>query len=419
MRVLLVAQWFPPIIGGEEAHVHRLGRSLVERGHHVSVATLMQTGLEASEIVDGIRVHRLRGSLQRFNRLFRDPSRKSAAPFPDPELTAGLRRVVAEERPDVVHAHNWLVHSYLPIKRASPAPLVLTLHDFSLVCARKDFRQLGRRNCSGPAPAKCLRCAAQMYGAAPAIPTVGGVFAMAAWERGAVDQFIAVSHSVAEGNGLAAAGLPFSVIPNFIAQPDIAPSSSAVLGEAPQGLPAEPFLLFVGAIRRIKGVHLLLRAYAAMKRPPPLVLIGYRGPEDEALPRALPPGVTFLENVPHASVMAAWRRSRVGIVPSISRDSSPTVVLEAMASGTPLIASRIGGIPDLVEDGVSGILVPPDDEDALRAALERVLSDETLAERLRAGGQARAAEFTAARIVPRIEAVYEAAIERRRGASLS
>ena len=414
MRILLVAQWFPPIIGGEEAHAHRLGRALVERGHDVSVATLMQTGLEPLEVVDGIRVHRLRGSLQRFDQLFRDPSRKSAAPFPDPELTAGLRRVVAEERPDVVHAHNWLVHSYLPIKRASAAALVLTLHDFSLVCARKDFRQLGRRNCSGPALAKCLRCAAQLYGAAAAIPTVGGVFTMAAWERAAVDQFIAVSHSVAEGNGLAAADLPFSVIPNFIAQPDIAPSPSTEPSAAPPGLPAEPFLLFVGSIRRIKGVHLLLRAYVGMNRPPPLVLIGYRGPENEALPRVLPRGVTFLEDVPHASVMAAWRRSRIGIVPSISRDSSPTVVLEAMASGTPLIASRIGGIPDLVEDGVSGILVPPGDETALRAAIERVLSDEALAARLGAGARARAEEFTGERIVPRIEAVYEVAIERAR-----
>jgi glycosyltransferase involved in cell wall biosynthesis len=412
MRVLLVAQWFPPLIGGEEAHVHRLGRALVERGHDVSVATLWQKGLEASELVDGIRVHRLRGSLQRFDRLFRDPSRKSAAPFPDPELTAGLRRIVADERPDVVHAHNWLVHSYLPIKRASPAPLVLTLHDFSLVCARKDFRQLGIRNCSGPAPAKCLRCAAQLYGAAAAIPTVGGVFAMAAWERGAVDHFVAVSHSVAEGNGLAAGGLPFSVIPNFIAEPDAAAGQAAEPGPAPDGLPDEPYLLFVGSIRRIKGVHVLLRAYAGLDRPPALVVIGYPGLKDEALPDPLPRGVTLLENVPHPSVMAAWRRSRLGIVPSISRDSSPTVVLEAMVSGTPLVASRIGGVPDLVEDGVSGILVPPGDADALRAALERVLADEALAARLGANARTRAAEFTAGRIVPRIEAVYEAAIKR-------
>src|SRR5262245_46201275 len=341
MRVLLVAQWFPPIIGGEEAHVHRLGQVLVERGHAVSVATLWQGGLEPFEVVDGMRVHRLRGSLQRIDRLFRDPGRKSAAPYPDPELTAGLRRVVGRERPEIVHAHNWLVDSYLPLKRESRAPLVLTLHDFSLICARKDFMYLGRSNCSGPAPAKCLRCAARMYGPAAAIATVGGVWAMSAWERGSVDRFIPVSQSVADGSGLVERGLPHTVIPNFILPPDPSP------GPAPAGLPAEPFLLSVGAIRRIKGVHVLLRAYAALRDAPPLVLIGYRGPETNGLLADLPRGVTYLEDVAHAGVMAAWRRSRLGIIPSISRDASPTVVLEAMATGVPIVASRIGGIPDL------------------------------------------------------------------------
>ncbi len=419
MRVLLVAQWFPPIIGGEEAHVQRLGRVLVERGHEVSVATIAQTGLEPYEVVDGVRVHRLRGTLQRVDRLFRDPARKSAAPYPDPELVAGLRRVVAEERPDVVHAHNWLVHSYLPIKHESAAPLVLTLHDFSLVCARKDYMYLGATNCTGPALTKCLRCATRMYGPAGAIPTVGGVFAMSAWERGAVDRFIAVSHSVAEGTGLVEHGLPHDVIPNFILP--IAPPGNAGAGADPAaepvGLPAEPFLLFVGAIRRIKGVQVLLRAYRALDAPPPLVLIGYAGPETDALLRDLPSGVTFLEDLPHAGVMAAWRRSRLGVVPTISRDASPTVVLEAMASGVPLVASRIGGIPDLVEDGASGLLVQPGDEPALREAISRVLADDALAGRLAAGARERASAFTAPAIVPRIEAVYEAVIERGRRAA--
>lgn len=417
MRVLLVAQWFPPIIGGEEAHVHRLGRVLVERGHDVSVATLGQPGLEPFEIVDGIRVHRIRGSLQRFDRLFRDPERKSAAPYPDPELTAGLRRVVTEERPDVVHAHNWLVDSYLPIKRESPAPLVLTLHDFSLVCARKDFMYMGRSNCSGPGPAKCLRCAKGMYGAAAAIATVGGVWAMSAWERGAVDRFIAVSESVAVGNGLVERGLPHRVIPNFILSPETAAGGALADDAAPAGLPAEPFLLFVGAIRRIKGVHVLLRAYAELQAPPPLVLIGYPGPETDALLRDLPRGVTFLENVPHAGVMAAWRRSRLGIVPSISRDASPTVVLEAMASGVPLVASRIGGIADLVDDGRSGILVEPGDVAALRDAIARILGDDRLVRQLASGARERATAFMADAIVPRIETVYAEAIGEARPAA--
>ena len=152
MRILLVAQWFPPIIGGEEWHVHHLGQELIRRGHEVTVVTLLQPGLAEDEDVDGMRVRRIGGTVQRVGALFRDAARKSAAPIPDPELVAAFRRIVSEVSPDVVHAHNWLVHSYLPIKRVSGIPLVLTLHDFSLVCARKDHMLLGVADCSGPAP---------------------------------------------------------------------------------------------------------------------------------------------------------------------------------------------------------------------------------------------------------------------------
>src|SRR5262249_53884932 len=152
--------------------------------------------------------------------------------------------------------------------------------------------------------------------------------------------------------------------------------------------------------------HVLLRAYAALRDAPPLVLIGYRGPETDGLLADLPRGVTYLEDVPHAGVMAAWRRSRLGIVPSISRDASPTVVLEAMATGVPIVPSRTGGIRALAGAGRSGILVQPGDEHALRAALERLLQDDGLAARLAKGARQRAQSFLAPAIVPRIEAVY-------------
>jgi glycosyltransferase involved in cell wall biosynthesis len=404
MRVMLLAQWFPPVIGGEEWHVLHLGQELVRRGHDVTVVTLLQAGLAEYEIVEGMRVHRVRGTVQRLGRLFLDDSRKSAAPIPDPELVAAVRRIISEERPDIVHAHNWLVHAYLPVKRPSGAPLVLTLHDFSLVCARKDHMYMGAVDCSGPGPSKCLRCSARKYGTAKGIATVAGTWAMAPVAWAGVDRFIAVSESVAEGNHLARRGLAYSVIPNFIPDPDRSPAPASV--DVP-GLPDEPFLLYVGAISRVKGVPALLHAYAGLDRPPPLVLIGYPGADTDAILRELPTGAVYLKSQSHPAVLTAWRRSRLGVVPSICRDASPTVVLEAMAAGTPLVASRIGGIPDLVEADVSGLLVDPGNVPALRDALARVLDDGDLATRLAATWMERVRAFAAAAVVPRIEQVYE------------
>jgi glycosyltransferase involved in cell wall biosynthesis len=404
MRILLVAQWFPPIIGGEEGHVLRLGQELVRRGHQVTVVTLLQTGLPRSEVTAGVRVLRIQGTFQRFDRLFRDDTRKSASPVPDPELVLAFRQILADERPDVIHAHNWLVHSLLPLMSTSHVPLVVTLHDLSFVCARKDYMFLGATDCSGPGLSKCLRCAARHYGAAKGIATVVGVKAMAPIERAIVDRFIAVSASIAEGNRLQASGIPYSIIPNFI--PDRVDASEPQSPPEIPGLPDEPFLLYVGAISRVKGVPELLRAYAGIDGPPPLVLIGYPSAETDEILRALPAGVIYLQSLPHEAVLEAWRRSRLGVVPSICRDASPTVVLEAMAARKPLVASRIGGIPDMIQGGISGLLVDPGDVPALRAALARVIRDPGLAERLAAAAVERVQAFTAGAIVPRIEQVY-------------
>ena len=87
-----------------------------------------------------------------------------------------------------------------------------------------------------------------------------------------------------------------------------------------------------------------------------------------------------------------------------------TSVLDAMAAGAPVVASAGGGIPEMVEDGVSGLLVPPGRPEALAAALERVLGNPDLAETLRRGGRRRVGDFTAARMVEATLAVYESII---------
>jgi glycosyltransferase involved in cell wall biosynthesis len=411
VRILQIAQWYPPIIGGVERHVRNLSTTLASRGHEVAVVALWQSGLPEYEERDGVRIYRVKGTVQRLSSLFMDEGRKAAAPIPDPEIIAGLRRIIRRERPDVVHGHNWLVHSFLPLKRIADAPLVITIHDFSLVCARSDYMQLGQVNCTGPGIAKCLRCAARHYGPAKAVPTVAGTWLMGEFERASIDRFIAVSGSVADGNQLVQRGAPFSIIPNFVPD-DVADGTAAVL-DVPE-LPSEPFLLYVGGLIRIKGVPVLLRAYAGLDGPPPLVLIGYAGAETADLARELPPGVVFLPSQPHMAVLGAWKRSRLGIVPSICRDASPTVVLEAMAGRAPLVASRIGGIPDFIEADVSGLLVDPGDILGLQAALARVIDDDRLAERLAAAGAERVQAFAARAVVPQIERVYEELLTGRR-----
>jgi len=113
-----------------------------------------------------------------------------------------------------------------------------------------------------------------------------------------------------------------------------------------------------------------------------------------------------LKNWPLEAVMQAWNRSLFRLVPSTWSDPCPTTALEAMATGRPLIASRMGGLTDMVEEGVTGLLVPPGDEAALRQAMERLLADPALRARMGEAAKRKVVEFQAGSVVPRIEQLY-------------
>ncbi|RUV04879.1 glycosyltransferase family 1 protein [Mesorhizobium sp. M6A.T.Cr.TU.017.01.1.1] len=400
MRILLLSQFYPPVIGGEERHVRNLGAALAQRGHHVSVGTFMHPGSPETELDGAVRVHRLRGTLQRLSDLHSDPERRHAPPFPDPELVLALRRLVAQERPDIVHAHNWIYASFLPLKVLSGARLVVTLHDYGLVCAKKNFMHLGTHLCGGPALAKCLPCAAGHYGAVKAAVTTFGNWGSSFAARRVVDRFIAVSHAVARHNGLTQGRAPYEVITNFV------PDDVEQLGpEDPclRELPGDGFILFVGDMMRLKGIDALLQAYADLERAPPLVLIG-RPLADT--PTEFPPNVHVFTMWPHSAVMHAWRRSLFGVAPSVGLEPCATVIMEAMASGKAVVATDVGGMPDMIDHGETGLLVPPGDASALAHAMQTLLEDRALLARLEATSLARVGRLKAGAVVTRIEQVY-------------
>lgn len=422
--VLMLAQFYPPTVGGEEQHVASLAQELVRRGHAVTVATLAQPGVPQRELQGGVHVERLTGSIQRLAWLHRDRERPHAPPLPDPELVLRMRDLVLRRRPQIVHGHNWLVHSFLPLKSWARTPLVLTLHDYSLNCAQK---RLMRKNhpCSGPGLARCLACTAEHYGRIKGVVTAAGTWAMGGAEARLVDMFLPVSQAVAEGSGLLNSGLPYQVIPNWAAeswdQEGIVSGVDGGTGERaradlPGGLPAglpDEFLLFVGDMTYDKGLIALLEAYTlagGRESLPPLVLIGRRRPET---PKELPAGVIELGTLPHSQVMAAWRRCTAALVPSRWAEPFGMVALEAMSAGRPVIASASGGLVDIVVDGQTGILTPPGDVPALAQAMRYLVATPPVAEAMGKAGRERLSEFRAAKVVGRIEQVYERLLEQQ------
>jgi glycosyltransferase involved in cell wall biosynthesis len=399
MRILMLAQFFPPDIGGEERHVLNLSNALAERGHHVAVATQLLPGTAPVETLEsGVVVHRYASTAMRLTKAYSDTRRPHHLPVPDPALTRSLADLIDRERPDVVHAHNWIVNSAVAVRSRHPFKLVLTLHDYSNVCATKRMMRAGAP-CSGPGLSRCLPCASGHYGPVVGLATAATVPVMRRWKNRAVDHIVSVSNAVADRNGVAASGVPSSVIPNFV------PDHFAASPDDDAGLPAGEFLFFAGDLLRDKGVPTLLEAYAALgDRRPPLIMVGRRGPD---VPAVLPDGVRISEQWAHPRVMAAFRRCTLAVLPSTWPDPCPTTVLEAMASGRPVVTTRTGGMVDMVEDGISGILVPPGDSWALAEAMRRLLGDPELRALLGKAGRERVRQFTASSVADRIENVYQ------------
>ena len=400
MRILMLTQFYPPTIGGEEHQVRNLSHELAARGHEVAVATFWNDGLPEFELERTVRIYRIRSTVQRADWLFSERARRHAPPFPDPEAVWALQRVIRQEQPEIVHAHNWLLHSFLPLKAWSRAKLVVTLHDYSFACAKKRLMYQGAP-CSGPNLGKCLACAGHHYGLGKGVATVFGHQTMGALERATVDMFLPVSHAVAEGNGLVDSRLPYQVIPNFL--PDEPGLHQENMDIYLAQLPPEEFLLFVGDLGHEKGLFVLLRAYAELSNAPPLVLIG-RAYGDT--PAAFPPNVFVYKSWPHAAVLQAWRHSMAALAPSIWPEPFGLVVIEAMMSSRPVIASKTGGVTDLVVDGETGLLVPPGDPTALRQAIERLLADPGLRRCMGQAARRKVTEFQASAVVPRVEQIY-------------
>lgn len=407
MRILMLAQFYPPIMGGEERHVQTLSRELVCRGHSVAVATLWHEGQDELEDDQGVRIYRIRGTMQRIASLFSEGNRRHVPPFPDPELSLSLREIIVRERPEIVHAHNWLVYSFLPLKAWSGAKLILTLHDYSLVCVQKRLMYRGRVVCDGPELGKCLDCAREQYGSVKGTVTVLGNRLMGPWERKSVDVFLPVSQAVAVKSGLIDGHTSqYYVVPNFI--PDEAVEDQTDALEYLNQLPEDDYILFVGDLTRDKGVDVLLEAYAGLPGAPPLVLIGRRMLD---LPSELPSGVSVLGPWPHHAILHAWSRSLFGVLPSVCPETFGIVVLEAMASGRPVVASRIGGLPDVVCHPETGLLVPPGDAAALREALCYLMTDTNARQRMGVAARQRAEMFRASKVVPRVERIYERVLD--------
>ena len=411
MRILQVSDLYPPVPGGLELAVAAISSELAGRGHQVEVLTQAGAVPAGTTVEDGVVVQRLAGMASRADLGYADEAVRLHPPAPDPWIVAGVRRTLDRFRPDVVHVHGWIAYSVLAALPLRGGPLcVVGLHDYSLTCAKKTYVDRAGRPCTGPAPLRCTGCAAAHYGTVRGVAIATGLRVSAPLYRRA-DVLVANSRAVAatvEAGGRSGRRPAVEVIPPPVLPPRSRSGSTGP--DRPAFLPAEDgFVMFVGALSPNKGIDVLLDAHARHGLGAPLVVLG---PRRHDSPAQWPAGVTVVHDVPHDEVLAAWPRAAVAVVPSVWPEPFGMVAVEALTAGVPVVASATGGLVDIVEDGVTGILTRPGDAAELAGAVRRLIDDPALGRRLGGEGAARAGRFATARVVDQLQDMYERRLPR-------
>ncbi|MFX0137128.1 MAG: glycosyltransferase family 4 protein [Candidatus Hodarchaeota archaeon] len=167
------------------------------------------------------------------------------------------------------------------------------------------------------------------------------------------------------------------------------------------------FILYIGALVPHKGLDFLVDAIFNEKFGIPIVILGPKHVAYDYSKYSDLNRIVVLENPPRSLVLAALARCRFLVVPSLCADACPLVVLEAMKHAKAVIASRIGGIPDIILEGETGLLIPPGDVPSLIKSMKWMLENKNICEKMGDRGRQQFLQnFTAEKITQKIEKIY-------------
>jgi glycosyltransferase involved in cell wall biosynthesis len=429
MDVLQVAHGFPPSSqAGTEVYARALSLALQRAGARVSVFHRVADPGRAehaveSAVVEGLPVTRINNTF-RAARSFEDVYR--SAP-----IDRAFGRALDEARPDVVHFHHLTCLSTGLVAEAvrRRVPVVYTLHDYWLICQRGQFLRRDLSLCDGQEDGACARClgwqldlrgGTRLAAAALRRRLDGGGPTRAA----AVRRLARAAHGVyaslffaRQGCARAQVRRRMEAVRAACAGVDafLAPSRFLMERYREFGIPAGRLRFwpygfergvevervprgegpvrfgYIGTWMPPKGLHVLVEAFDGLDpRRARLHVhghpVGYPEHEDyleRVRARARSPAIHFEGPYDNRQVGALLAGLDVVVTPSIWFENAPLTVQEAMMAGLPVVASDLGGMKELVRDGVNGLLFRPRDPSDLRAALQRFVDDPDLCRRLR------------------------------------
>lgn len=371
-RVAMIIHGYAPRIGGAERQVGALAPVLRGLGLDVSVLTRRLPGTAAFEIIDGVPVYRL----------------PAAGPKPIAALSFTLCALARLRKlnPDLIHAHEFISPATVALAAQAlyRTPFVVTPH---LSGPQGDVQKMGHKFLGG------WRLAAL---------------------RNTCAAFIAISSEIdAE---LASAGIPAErrvMIGNGVDPARFIPvdNETKIRLRRDLGLPTEALVAaYAGRLVPVKRVDRLIGIWPAIRQsiPNAHLAIAGSGPLEGELKTLAGDGVQFLGGL--ADVRPVMQAADILVLPS-DAEGLPVSLLEAMACGLPCVATRVGGVPEALVDGETGLLIPPGDPDSLAAAILRLFKTPGLRAALSHKARERVLErYSLQEMALRTGALYQAVL---------
>jgi glycosyltransferase involved in cell wall biosynthesis len=322
-------------------------------------------------------------------------------------------RVIEKDRPDVVHVHSvypMFSPSILVACRRKNVPVVMTVHSHNLTCPTWYHLYKGRvcEDCVGGHEYRCVlkNCRSNILESAAYALRSGVARRFRLFHDNVSVLIVLTPFAKAK---LLMAGFredQIAVVPNPASVPEMAVDAS--MGK---------YVAFAGRISPEKGIDTLLEAARLMPDVP--FKVAGDGPALSEMKAKAPRNVEFRGRLATHELNEFYERSRMVVVPSVWFEQFPMVVLEAMGRSLPVIGSRIGGLPGIIEESLTGSLFEPGNAEELMRQVRRLWDDPQLCRRMGIAGRQKALrEYTEDAYFRNLIAVYEAAIERsRRGVS--
>lgn len=419
MRIVQVVQGLPPeSLGGTETYVAHLSRALAHRGHEVAVFSRIADSARPEYTVDAVtrdgftvtRINNTFGHLDSF-----------AQSYVNSEVAWRFSAFLDACSPDVVHFHHLMYLSTTCIREAARRriPVVMTLHDYWLICQRGRFLKPDLSQCPGQTDEGCAGCFAHLLNnkLAPVYQPLKSALSKRSWFRDRLrrfhGQYIAarppspqalqqihqrmahvrevcrdVSLFLAPSRFLRDQFLAFGIPQEKIAFTECGlPPLEITATDRRQG--ASPLVFgYIGVVDPVKGVHLLVEAFQPLTGAELRI---YGGETDYAPYPDRGRFLAQLRSSPHIRLMGRYDNREVNrilsevdvvVAPSIWYENAPLVIREAFLARKPVITAAFGGMQERVQDEVNGLLFRQRDVEDLRGKLARFIADPDLVRRL-------------------------------------